>query len=61
MNVEKIKIGRTYPYESRTVPLAEGAKGKVMEIYGGKTGHWVTLVDKERGKTVTVRPGQVAP
>ena len=61
MIVTKIKIGRTYPYESRTVPLSEGAKGKVTDVYAGATGHWVTLFDKERNKAVTVRPGQVAP
>lgn len=59
MNASKIKVGQTYPYCSRTVPPEERARGKVEKVYKGATGTWVTLYDKARNKTVTVRPTQV--
>lgn len=51
----KIRTGRTYRYTSRK----HTGVGKVMDKYGGATGCWVKLLDKERGVTVTVRPSQV--
>ena len=55
----KIVVGKTYGYTSRTVPREAGARGKVLGVEDGSTGSWVKLHDKERGKTVTVRPSQV--
>lgn len=34
-------------------------RGVVVHGYTGETGEWVTLLDKERGAFVTVRPSQV--
>lgn len=59
MDVNKIKVGRTYPYTSRTVPPEAGARGKVLEVREVGKGHYVVLHDKERDKTVQVRPSQV--
>lgn len=59
MDVNKIKVGRTYPYVSRTVPPEAGAKGKVLEIREVGKGHYVRLHDKDRAKEVQVRPSQI--
>lgn len=59
MDVKKIKVGKTYSYSSRTVPLEDGARGKVLSVDLKGTGHWVTLRDKALGKTIAVRPSQV--
>ena len=57
--VDKLVIGKTYGYTSRTVGAEQNARGKVMEVYRVATGPMVTLYDKQRDKTVTVRPSQV--
>lgn len=59
MDVNKIKVGKTYPYVSRTVPASLGARGKVLEIREVGKGHYVKLHDKDRAKEVQVRPSQV--
>lgn len=59
MDVNKIKVGRTYPYASRTVPADLGARGKVLEIREVGKGHYVKLLDKDRAKEVQVRPSQI--
>lgn len=59
MDVNKIKVGKTYPYVSRTVPAELQARGKVLEIRPVGKGHYVRLHDKERDKTVEVRPSQI--
>lgn len=59
MDVNKIKVGRTYPYVSRTVPADQGARGKVLEIREVGKGHYVKLHDKDRAKEVQVRPSQI--
>lgn len=59
MHVDKIKVGKTYPYVSRTVPASAQARGKVLEIRPVGKGHYVKLHDKERAKDVQVRPSQV--
>ena len=59
MLVDKIKVGRTYPYSSRTVPPELGARGKVLEIRTVGKGVYVRLYDKERAKEVQVRPSQI--
>ena len=51
----KLTVGRSYPYTSR----AYSGTGKVVEVSEGRTGSWVTLFDKARAKSVTVRPSQV--
>lgn len=56
MDANKIKVGKTYPYYSRTV---DASRGKVLEVEWKATGHWVTLEDKALLKTVTVRASQV--
>lgn len=59
MDIGKIKVGKTYPYNSRTVPPEAGAKGKVLEIREVGKGHYVRLHDKDRAKEVQVRPSQI--
>lgn len=59
MNVDKIKVGCTYGYTSRTVPASAGARGKVLEVRAVGKGHYVKLFDKDRAKEVQVRPSQV--
>jgi hypothetical protein len=59
VDVNKIKVGKTYPYMSRTVPKEAQARGKVLEIREVGKGHYVRLHDKERAKEVQVRPSQV--
>lgn len=59
MLVDKIKVGKTYPYVSRTVPAEAQARGKVLEIRQVGKGHYVRLHDKERAKDVQVRPSQI--
>lgn len=59
MDVNKIKVGKIYPYTSRTTPASAGALGKVIAVETKATGAWVTLHDKERAKQLTVRPSQV--
>lgn len=49
-------IGRTVGYKSK----AHEGRGKIMDRTVGKTGEWVTLYDKARGKSVTVRPSQIS-
>ena len=49
------KLGKKYPYVRRT---GKGI-GKVTAITEGKTGAWVTLLDTDLGRSVTVRPSQV--
>ena len=61
MLLEKIKVGKTYPYVSRTVGREENARGKVVRTYAVGKGSYVELFDKERNKTVAVRPSQVDP
>lgn len=59
MDVNKIKVGKTYPYTSRTVPPEAGAKGKVTNIRQVGKGHYVKVYDKDRDKFVEVRPSQI--
>lgn len=59
MDVNKIKVGKTYPYTSRTVPREAGARGKVLEIRTVGKGFYVRLFDKVRDKSVQVRPSQI--
>lgn len=59
MDVNKIRVGKTYPYESRTVPAEAQARGKVLEIRPVGKGHYVRLHDKDRRKDVQVRPSQI--
>lgn len=59
MDVNKIKVGRTYGYTSRTVPPEAGARGKVLEVRPVGKGHYVKLFDKDRAKEVQVRPSQI--
>lgn len=59
MDVSKIKVGKTYPYTSRTVPPEDQARGKVVAIRPVGKGTYVELFDKERNKSVQVRPSQV--
>lgn len=57
--IDKLVIGKTYGYASRTVPPEAGARGKLQEIDQKATGYWVKLHDKQRDKVITVRPSQV--
>jgi hypothetical protein len=50
-----IRVGKSYPYRSR---VHEGT-ARVEAIKTKATGAWVTLFDKARCTTVTVRPSQV--
>jgi hypothetical protein len=56
MLFDKIAEGRSVRYESKS----HTGRGKVLTKYRKRTGEWVTLFDKERGKAVTVRPSQVS-
>ena len=57
--VDKLVIGKTYGYTSRTVGAEQNARGKLQEIDQKATGYWVKLHDKQRDKIITVRPSQV--
>lgn len=52
----KITEGKRVRYAAR---ITEG-KGKVVQVYRGGSGHWVIVHDKERNRSVTVRPSQVS-
>ena len=52
-----IKVGSNVSFKSK----ARTGKGKVAEIYGGKTGDWARVVTKDHPKgEVTVRLSQVS-
>ena len=51
-----VKSGRAVGYSSK----AYEGRGKIVRVHAGLTGEWVTVFDKERGKTVTVRPSQIS-
>lgn len=57
--VDKLVIGKTYGYSSRTVLPSAGARGKLQEIDQKATGYWVKLHDKQNDRIITVRPSQV--
>lgn len=61
MQVEKIKIGRSYDYYSRVNPRSNGTpfRGKVTDITTKATGAWVTIHDNNRDVVIVVRPSQV--
>lgn len=62
MDVNKIKLGKTVGYFSRSNPEAPGntaRRGKVFSVDVKGTGHWVVLVDRETKATLAVRPSQV--
>lgn len=56
MDIKKITEGKVVRYAARVY----GGKGKVVQTYEGKTGHWVIVHDKARNASVTVRPSQVS-
>lgn len=55
MDLNKITEGKVVRYKAR---VHEG-KGKIVETYKRKTGDWVIVHDKERNRSVTVRPSQI--
>ncbi len=55
MKIEQITEGRVVRYQARI----HSGKGKVVQTYRQKTGHWVIVHDKSRNSSVTVRPSQV--
>ena len=57
--VDKLVIGKTYGYTSRTVGAEQNARGKLQEIDQKATGYWVKLHDKSRDVIITVRPTQI--
>lgn len=57
--VDKLVIGKTYGYTSRTIGADQNARGKLQEIDQKATGYWVKLHDKQRDRVITVRPSQV--
>lgn len=57
MDISKVRIGRSYNYRT---PRGTAGRGRVDDINQRADGPWVTLVDKTRNKTVTVRPGMLS-
>ena len=57
MDLDKLIEGKVVGYTSR----CHAGKAMVVSVAVKRTGAWVTLLDKRRGKTVTVRPAQCVP
>lgn len=60
MKLEHVKVGRRAAYRAK----ASQGRGTIVKVYKRKTGHWVTLQDRNRpqnGGKVTVRLSQVKP
>lgn len=55
MELQKIKIGQSYPFVSRK----NHGRGKVTDIETKTTGAWITIHDKGKDKSFVVRPSQV--
>lgn len=52
-----VKVGSNVNFKSKT----HTGKGKVAEVYGGKTGNWFRVKTKDHPKgEVTVRESQVS-
>jgi hypothetical protein len=59
MDVKKIKVGRSYPYDATTrTGVLQGA-GKVTEVKPVAKGFYVSLFDEKKNRVVSVRPSQV--
>lgn len=55
MELQKIKIGQSYPFVSRK----GHGRGKVTDIETKTTGAWITVHDKGKDKSFIVRPSQI--